>query len=144
MEALLELIAAIIAFIIEVMIHALVLLFLLFMAIFSPMYRQRLREDWDTSNWKRFSIVLGIGMYSIALVFALFVWIPLIGAGDRPPSNKKENESSITIEFSSEEMQEMKETKEIDELMDVAADFIKRKLSERKQEAGTEQPSNAE
>ena len=74
MEILLELIGAIIAFIIEVTIHALVFLFLLFMATFSPKYRKKLRDDWNTSNWKRFSIVLGIGMYSIALILALFVW----------------------------------------------------------------------
>lgn len=140
MEVLIELIGAIIVFIIEVTFHALVFVFLLIMATFSPKYRQRLRDDWDTSNWKRFSIVLGIGMYSIALVFALFVWLPLLGEGDGQSQKKEENESSITIQFSSEEIKEMKKTKEIDELVDVAGDFIKRKLNERKQDEEQDAP----
>ena len=109
MEALAELAIAIVTFIFEVTIHALVFVFLLVMSIFSPRYRQRLKEDWDTSGWKRFSIVLGISLYSIALVIALFVWIPVMGARDEPTASN-EDESSITIEFSSDEIEKMKKT----------------------------------
>ena len=145
MEALAELAIAFVTFIFEVTIHALIFVFLLVMSIFSPRYRQKLKEDWDTSGWKRFSIVLGISLYSIALVIALFVWIPVMGARDAPTTSN-ESESSITIQFSSDEIEKMKKTKEIDELVDVAGNFIKRKLEERKQEAeqdGAEQAPTA-
>lgn len=134
MEALAELAIAIVTFIFEVTIHALVFVFLLVMSIFSPRYRHKLKEDWKTSGWKRFSIVLGISLYSIALVIALFVWIPVMGARDAPTASN-ESESSITIQLSSDEIEKMKKTKEIVELVDVAGSFIKRKLEERKQKA---------
>lgn len=145
MEALAELAIAIVTFIFEVTIHALVFVFLLVMSIFSPRYRQKLKEDWGTSGWKRFSIVLGISLYSIALVIALIVWIPVMGAR-AAPTVSNESESSITIQFSSDEIEKMKKTKEIGELVDVAGSFIKRKLEERKQEAeqdGDDQPAAA-
>ena len=142
MEVLLELIGAIIAFIIEVTIHALVFIYLMIRAVFSADYRQKLREAWDTSLWKRFEIVFGISMYSTALAIALFVWIPLIGSsGNHREKQTNDNESSITIEFTSEEVDKIKETKEIDELVDVAGGFIKRKLEERKQQKQAEQGS---
>ena len=140
MEALLELIGAIVAFIIEVTIHALVFIYLMIRAVFSADYRQKLREAWDASLWKRFAIVFGILMYSTALAIALFVWIPLIGiSGNHREKQTNDNESSITIEFTSEEVDKIKETKEIDELVDVAGGFIKRKLEERKQQKQAEQ-----
>ena len=105
MEVLLELIGAIIAFIIEVTIHALVFIYLMIRAVFSADYRQKLRDAWDTSLWKRFAIVFGILMYSTALAIALFVWIPLIGSsGNHREEQTNDNESSITIEFTSEEV----------------------------------------
>ena len=140
MGVLLELIDGIIAFIIEVTIHALVFIYLMIRAVFSADYRQKLREAWDTSLWKRFAIVFGILMYSTALAIALFVWIPLIGSsGNHREKQTNDNESSITIEFTSEEVDKIKETKEIDELVDVAGGFIKRKLEERKQQKQAEQ-----
>lgn len=134
MEALVELALAIVAFIFEMTIHALVFIYLLLRAAFSPTYRQKLREHWNTSNWRRVSIVLGIGLYSAALAFALIVWIPLLTSSDprQAKQNPRSNET-IQIEFTSEEIKNLKETKEIEELVDTAGGFIKRKLEERKQ-----------
>jgi hypothetical protein len=134
MEALGQLLVAIVTFIFEVTIHAVVFIFHLVMAVFSPRYREKLQEDWDTSAWKRFSIVFGVAMYSAALILALLFWIPALSkrAPDVAESDKK---PSATIEFSSEEVQRMKNTKEIGELVDVAGGIIKRKLADRKEEA---------
>jgi hypothetical protein len=134
MEALGQLLVAIVTFIFEVTIHAVVFVFHLVMAIFSSAYREKLRDDWDTSAWKRFSIVLGVTMYSAALVLALLFWIPTLSRRS-PEIAGDDRKPSVTIEFSSDEVQRMKNTKEIDELVDVAGDIIKRKLAERKEEA---------
>ncbi|MEP4077931.1 hypothetical protein [Haloferula sp.] len=134
MEALVELIAAIVAFIFEVTIHALVFVYLLVRAAFSATYRQKLKEHWNTSNWRRASIVLGIGLYSVALAFALIVWIPLITSTDQRQADPiSSSEDTLKIEFTSEEIKKLKETKEIDDLVDTAGGIIKRKLEERKQ-----------
>lgn len=108
MDALAELALAIVAFIFEVTIHALVFVYLLLRAIFSPAYRRKLREHWDTSNWRRAGIVLGIGVYMAALVFALLVWTPLSWPGER------------------------RRAEEVDPWVDRTGRFIKRKLEERK------------
>jgi heme/copper-type cytochrome/quinol oxidase subunit 2 len=134
MEALGQLLVAIVTFIFEVTIHAVVFVFHLIMAIFSPAYREKLRDDWDTSAWKRFNIVLGVTMYSAALILALLFWIPAL-LRSTPEVADADKKPSVTIEFSSDEVQRMKNTKEIDELVDVAGDIIKRKLAERKEEA---------
>jgi hypothetical protein len=134
MEALGQLLVAIVTFIFEVTIHAVVFVFHLVMALFSPRYREKLQEDWDTSAWKRFSIVLGVTMYSAALILALLFWIPALSRRT-PEVSETDKNPSVTIGFSSEEVQQMKNTKEIDELVDVAGGIIKRKLAERKEEA---------
>ena len=134
MEALGQLLVAIVTFIFEVTIHAIVFIYLLVMSIFSPRYREKLREEWETSIWKRFSIVLGVAMYSVALILALLFWIPFLLRAS-PEAAEQDQNSSVKIEFSSEEVQRMKDTKEIDELVDVAGGIIKRKLEERKEEA---------
>ena len=140
MEALLELIGAIIAFIIEVTIHAIVFIYLLVRAVFSADYRKRLHDAWDTSLWKRFGIIFGIVMYSTTLAIALFVWIPLISESkNHREEHVNENKSKVAIEFTPEEVDKMKKTKEIYELLDVADNFIKRKLEERKQQKQAEQ-----
>lgn len=138
MEALIGLLAEILAFIVEVTFHAVEFIFLLLMAIFSPRYRQKLKAEWETSTWRRIAIVLGITLYSSALVLALMIWMPFfarrspeIAAGNHAPS--------VRIELSSSDKQQMKNTKEIDQLIDVAGDILKRKLAERK--AAAEQDS---
>ncbi len=133
MAALGELVLAIVIFIFDVTMLAIVFIFLLVMSIFSPRYREKLREEWETSIWKRFSIVLGVAMYSVALILALLFWIPFLL---RPSSVVAEQDetSSAKIEFSSEELQRMKDTKEIHELVDVAGGIIKRKMEERKED----------
>jgi hypothetical protein len=82
-------------------------------------------------------------MYSVALILALLFWIPALSRR-APEVAETEKKPSVTIEFSSEEVQRMKNTKEIDELVDVAGGIIKRKLAERKEEAeqaGTGHPA---
>jgi heme/copper-type cytochrome/quinol oxidase subunit 2 len=134
MEALGQLLVAIVTFIFEVTIHAIVFIFLLVMSIFSPRYREKLREEWETSIWKRFGIVLGVTMYSAALILALLFWIPFLLR--YPPEEGEPNQnSSVTIELSSEEVQRMKHTKEIEELVDVAGGIIKRKMEVREEDA---------
>ena len=143
MEALGQLLVAIVTFLFEVTIHAVVFVFHLVMAVFSPRYREKLQKDWDTSAWKRFSIVLGVTMYSVALILALLFWIPALSRRT-PEVAEADKKPSVTIEFNSEEVQRIKNTKEIDDLVDVAGGIIKRKLAERKEEAeqaGTGQPA---
>ncbi len=131
MEALIELLAAIVAFIVEVTFHAVVFIFMLLMAIFSPRYRKKLKAEWETSTWRRIAIVLGITLYSSALILALMIWTPFVSR--RSPEVAAVSQDPI--EFSSADMQQMKNTKEIDELIDVAGDILKRKLTERKKAA---------
>jgi heme/copper-type cytochrome/quinol oxidase subunit 2 len=145
MEALGQLLVAMVTFIFEVTIHAVVFIFHLVMAIFSPRYREKLRDDWDTSPWRRFSIVLGVTMYSAALILALLFWLPALSSRT-PEVADADKKPTVTIEFSSEEVQRMKHTKEIDELVDVAGGIMMRKLAERRVEAekaGTGQPAAA-
>ena len=132
MEVLAELLVALVAFVIEVTFHALVFLFLLVMAAFSPKYRRKLRDRWHTSNRKRFSIVLGVSLYTIALSFALYVWIPVIGSGNER-TESEDGSAFSSIGFSESKADELMKAKEAGELVDVAGEFIKRKLDERKQ-----------
>jgi thiol:disulfide interchange protein len=134
MEALAEILLAIVTFLIEVTFHAVVFIFLLVMAIFSPSYRKKLKDQWDTSNWQRVGIVLGVAMYSAALVLALFFWTPFLTRGTDDVATA-DPQQSITLKFSDDEIQKMKKTKEIDQLVETAGSIIKRKLAERKQEA---------
>ena len=134
MEALAELVAAIAAFIFEVTIRAVVFVFILVMSIFSPRYRTKLKRQWDTSTWQRFAMILGATLYSAALILALFVWIPMIGS-DQADSSVGERRSAVTIEFSRDEVETMKKTKKLDELVDVAGNLLKRKLAEQKEKA---------
>ncbi len=136
MSALVELILAIIAFIIEVTFHALVFVFYLVMAIFSPKYRKKLKEDWNGSNWRRVSIVSGIALYSAALAFALFFWTPFLRTGKDPDVNKKEvSEPETGVRFTLDEIKDIRETKELGDLVKVAGDILKRKADERENEA---------
>jgi thiol:disulfide interchange protein len=127
MEAIAEIFLAIVTFLIEVTFHAVVFIFLLVMAIFSPRYRKKLKDRWDTSNWQRAGIVLGVTMYSAALVVALFFWTPLLTRGT-------DQNRSMPTKFTDDEVQSMKKTKEIDQLVETAGSIIRRKLAERKQE----------
>lgn len=131
MEALIGLLAEILAFIVEVTFHAAVFVFMLLMAIFSPRYRKELKAEWETSTLRRIAIVLGITLYSLALILALVIWTPLFARR----SAEVATVSQDPIEFSSAEMQQMKSTNEVDELIDVAGDILKRKLTERKKAA---------
>ena len=134
MEALAELVMIIVTFLIEVTIHSLVFIFLLLMAIFSPHYRKNLRDQWDTSNWHRLAIVCGVTMYSTALIVALLFWTPLLHRSSNEVATTDQNKT-ITIKFTDDEVQRMKKTKEIDQLVDIAGNIIKRKLTERRKEA---------
>ena len=113
MEALGQLLAAIAEFILEVTIHAVVFVFHLVMAMFSRRYREKLREDWDASAWKRFGIVLGVTLYSAALILVLLFWIPALSRQatgvddtDKKPSGK--------IESGGDDAGRLKRTKETD------------------------------
>lgn len=134
MEALAELLAAIAAFLIEVTFHAVVFIFLLLMAIFSPHYRNKLKKQWNTSNSHRFGIVLGVAMYSTALIVALSFWTPFLGLGSDKVA-KTDQKQATKIELPANEVNGIKKANEIDQLVDVAGSIIKRKLAERKQEA---------
>jgi hypothetical protein len=134
MEALAEILTAIAAFLIEVTFHAVVFIFLLLMAIFSPRYRKKLKGQWNTSNSQRFGIVLGVVMYSTALVIALLFWTPFLGLSSDQVA-KSDLKQATKIELPADEVNGIKKAKEIDQLVDVAGSIIKRKLAERKQEA---------
>ncbi len=134
MEALAELVTAIAAFLIEVTFHAVVFIFLLLMAIFSPHYRKKLKDQWNASNWQRFGILLGVTMYSTALIVALLFWTPFLGLSSDEVT-KTDQKQATKIELSADEVNRIKKAKEIDQLVDVAGSIIKRKLTERKQEA---------
>jgi amino acid transporter len=141
MEAIGQLLAAIVTFLLEVTFHALVFVFHFLMAMFNPRYRDKLQEDWNTSAWKRFNIALGVTMYTAAFIIALIFWIPTLLR--RPPEVvTQDKKPTITIEFSSEETQQIKNTKKIEELVDVAGGIIKRKIAEREEEAQQAAPRN--
>ena len=78
MELIVDIFLAILAILCEVTLHALVFIYLLLRAIFSPAYRVKLREHWNTTTWRRAAIVLGIGLYTTALVVALLGWLALL------------------------------------------------------------------
>jgi len=141
MSALVELIAAIFAFVIEVTFHALVFVFYLVMAIFSPKYRQKLKRDWNESVWKRVSIVSGVALYSAALAFALFFWPPFLAPANDPVASESEtSEPDAKAKFTRDEIREIRETKEIGDLVKVAGDILKRKAEERENEAEQGEP----
>ncbi len=131
MEAIAELFVAIGAFILEVTIHALVFVFILAMSVFSPRFRAKLKQEWDTSNSQRFAMVLGATLYSGALLFALFVWVPMLGSAKAADLSAKEQRSGSSIEFTNDEVEEMKKIQKLGELVDVAGNLLKRKLAER-------------
>ena len=139
MEALAEIALAIVTFLFEVTFHAVVFIFLLLMAIFSPNYRKKLKDQWDTSNWQRFGIVLGVTLYSAALIVALIFWTPFLGRRTEVV-DATDQKHAVTIEFSADEVHRMKKTNELDQLVNVAGKIIKRKLEERKQEAEQDAP----
>ncbi len=133
MVALSELLLAIACFILEVTIHSLVFVYLIIRAMFSSPYRQKLREEWSTSNRHRVSIILGIGLYSAALAVALFFWIPTIRGKDGQRANaSKAGPAATTIQLSPAEIENVKDAEEFGELVDVAGAIIKRKLEDRK------------
>ncbi len=131
MEALTESVGVILAFLIEMTLHAVVFLFLLSMAIFSPHYRKKLRDRWNASSWKRFEIVLGVSLYSFAVLVAVLFWVPSLLLGAKDVAAKEQNQA-IKIEFSSEEVHQLEETTKMKQLMDAAGNTIKRKLAERR------------
>ena len=126
-EAVFEIIILIMIVIFEITIHVLVLICPLVMSIFSPRYRQRLKDDWENSRGKRFSIVLGICFYSVALMIALIFWVPVIWAGGEftEPGG---DESVIGVQLSSKKDEEVDQKEKVKELVDFAGDFIKRRL----------------
>jgi hypothetical protein len=131
MEALIELAIAFVSFVFEVTIHALVFVCLLLMSIFSPRYRAKLKQNWNTSGWRKLGLVFGVTLYSAALIFALFVWIPVI-LGTTSDSEATQQGSATQIEFSKQEMDKIQKTKTIEELVSVAGDLAKQKFAERK------------
>ena len=139
MEALVELLVAILTFIFEVTVHAIVFLFHLVMAVFSRRYREQLREDWNTSIWNRCGMMLGVAMYSAALVMALLFWTPPLCRGT-PVANETGRKAAVTIEFSGKQVKEMEPRGKIGALLDSAGEAIKRKLAERKQEEQKDPP----
>ncbi len=116
MELIAELVVAIGAFVLEVTIHALVFVFILVMSVFSSRYRAKLKQEWDTSNSQRFAMVLGATLYSVALVFALFFWVPMLVSGKPADVDGKERQSGSASE-----------------LVDVASELLKRGMDERKE-----------
>ena len=129
MEALAELLAALMTLLIEATFYALVFIFLLVMAIFSPRYRTKLKSQWDNS---RFGIVLGVTMYSAALIVALFFWIPYLTRGTNDVGTT-DSKRSITIQSSDDQVERTKNTKEIGQLVETVGSLIERKLAERKE-----------
>lgn len=132
MDVLADLFIRVVTFIFEVTVQALVFVFHLLMSIFSPRYREKLKNDWNTSGLNRFYIIFGVTLYSIALIIALTIWIPLICCKENS-SISNEAESSVEIQFSKGEIGEMKKTKGLDKLIDVTGGFIKRNIEGRKQ-----------
>lgn len=135
MEALGQIIAAIVAFVIEVTFHAIVFVFYLILGIFSPRYREKLRAKRETSAWNKFCLSLGITMYSVALIFALLFWTPFM-LRDKSDITDKDEKDTLDIQLSHEEAERIKKTTEIDELVDVAGEIIKRKLDDKKDADG--------
>jgi hypothetical protein len=143
MEALVQILLAVVAFILEVTLHAIVFVFYVLMAIFSKRYREKLRNDWAASPSKRFGIVLSATFYSAALIFALLFWLSVLLNGT-PEVVDKDKKSSVNFDISSEELQRMKNTKEIKDLVDVAGGIVKRKLEERGEEEKLEALSESQ
>ena len=111
MEALGQLLSTIAEFIFEVTIHAVVFVFHLVMALFSRRYRGKLREDWDASAWRRTCIVLGVAMYSAALILALLFWIPALSRHATASADTEDSPSEKT-ESGGDDIRRMKNTKE--------------------------------
>jgi hypothetical protein len=126
-EAVFEIIILIMIVIFEITIHVLVLICPLVMSIFSPLYRQRLKDDWESSRRKRFSILLEICFYSVALMIALIFWVPVIWAGGEftEPGG---DESVIGVQLSSKKDEEVDQKEKVKELVEFRGDFIKRRL----------------
>ena len=140
MAALAELIIAILAFLFEVTFHALVFVVYLMLAIFSPTYRGKLKEKWNTSFSNRISIVSGIGLYTAALAFALFFWIPFLeNEKEREVSDEETLAPDPRARFTRDEIRAIRDTKELDELVKVAGDILKRKADELDSEAESEE-----
>ena len=138
-----DFIAGLFAFFIEVTIHALVFIFHLIMAAFSAEYRAKLKKDWDTSWWKRAGIVLGILLYSAALLIALLVWTSVIELGSKP-TKTPDTKPPIPINLTPSDL---KESKEVGDLIDTAEGILKQKLEEhrqRKQDQSNESKDPAE
>lgn len=95
MEAIAQLLVAIATFIFEATFHVLVFIFLLVMAIFSPLYREKLRLEWKTSTWKRFSLVLVAAMYSSALILALPFWMSILPKRSYETVDKEQKDSKV-------------------------------------------------
>ena len=141
-----DFIAGLFAFFIEVTIHALVFIFHLIMAAFSAEYRAKLKKDWDTSWWKRAGIVLGILLYSAALLIALLVWTSVIELGSKP-TKTPDTKPPIPINLTPSDLKDLKETKEVGDLIDTAEGILKQKLEEhrqRKQDQSNESKDPAE
>ena len=117
-------------FLLEVTLHAAYFLFLLLMALFSPRYREKLRQQWDTSARQKFGLVFGATAYVVALLIAGFFWGPLL-LHDRDSATRREGGGQHTVEFTKEEMDTLRKTTDLDSIGKTAEDILRRKLAER-------------
>lgn len=128
MESLVSIFFAFAELVLTVTFHAAVFLFFLVSAAFSPRYREKLRNEWNTSGRNRFGMVLGATIHVTFLVIALFFWIPLLLSDDGRP-HRQERE---TVRFTQEEADRLRKTTDFRSLEEAAREIIVRKRSERR------------
>ncbi len=137
MEPLIEIVVAIAVFIFEVTIHSIVIGCISLLSLFSPRYRAILREQWNTSNWDRFAMILGGTLYAAGIAFAILVWVQVQRNG-KTTATASQPSSIISIQFTHQDPAAMPETKKADSLVEAAAHLVQRKLNERKAKAAQE------
>lgn len=125
MDAILQLLGAVAAFILYASYHALEFLYFLIRAAISKDYRHRLRKEWNnSSSGQQTAMIIGTAMYSAAFIFALCFWGAV--AFDKI-FGKDELSNYEQIELSADEIKQLKETKEIKDLVNTAREIIKKK-----------------
>lgn len=132
MGAVAELAVAIFAIVLEITIHALGFVYLLFRAIFSPKYRKKLHDEWNTSPRKRFFIVLGIMMYSIALFIATYFWFLVLAPNSAEKNALESQQQENTVKLTSKEVSEVIRAKKEGRFTEAVGELIKQKYNEKK------------